>query len=57
MSLYQIMAELWSTAEWAVLKGAKQDALEMNQLLMKVRNERQKYNTYMPGQSYSLRMF
>lgn len=55
MSLYQIMADMWSTAEWAVLKGAKQDAFEMNQLLMQVRCERQNYVNYMPGQHYPLR--
>lgn len=56
MSLYQIMAEMWVTAEWAVLGGARQNALEMNKLLMQVRNERQRAVSYMPGKHYSLKL-
>lgn len=55
MSIYQLMGYLWADAEWAILGGAKQDAYQMNQMLMRLRSERIKYIIYMPGRTYSIR--
>lgn len=55
MSIYQLMAHLWFETEWAVLKGPKQGAYEMNQMLMRLRCERIKCEKYVPGRFYSLR--